>query len=123
MSSDKANPFLKEKYLNLETYRKNGQPVITPVWFVFFNEITYVVTNSNTGKIKRLNHTKKVRIAPCGFKGEPKGDWIEGTTHFADEFETEQAIKLRRKKYGLLATIAGIFSSRKGKPIVVGVKI
>jgi uncharacterized protein len=123
MSSDRLTPFQNLKYINLETYRKNGEAVRTPVWFVIENEIIYVTTISGTGKVKRLNHNKNVRIVPSNFKGEPKGKWIDGTSYFATESESEQVIKLRKKKYGLLVKLVSIFTSRKGKPIVIGIKI
>jgi len=39
-------------YINLETYRRNGQPVATPVWFTIddTNKMVYVVTRTETGK-------------------------------------------------------------------------
>ena len=62
MSSSVITPFLDEKYLNLETYRKNGQAVRTPVWFVIDNGIIYVATPSTTGKVKRLTHSKNILV-------------------------------------------------------------
>lgn len=49
MSSGNLTEFLKEKYLNLETYRTDGQAVQTPVWFVINDGIIYVTTPSSTG--------------------------------------------------------------------------
>jgi uncharacterized protein len=123
MSSDRIAAFLDEKYLNLETYKNNGQAVKTPVWFVVNNGTIYVTTPSTTGKVKRLNHKKNVRIAPSDLKGKPKGDWIDATAYFANESESEQAIKLRKKKYGLMARLIGIVVYRKGMPIVIGIKV
>ncbi|MDE1767087.1 MAG: PPOX class F420-dependent oxidoreductase [Thaumarchaeota archaeon] len=123
MSSDKLAPFLDQKCINLETYRKSGQTVKTPVWFVLTDRTIYVVTTSTTGKVKRLQNNKDVRIVPCGFRGEPKGDWVEGEAYFADKAESERALKLRKKKYGLQARLANIFASRKGELVVIGIKI
>src|SRR5512135_2963652 len=105
MSSGIMTPFLDEKYLNLETYRKNGQAVQTPVWFVIRNETIYVTTPCTTGKVKRLNNDKNVRIVPSNMKGTPKGDWVEATAYFANEDESSQALKLRNKKYGIIAKL------------------
>lgn len=123
MSAGVITQFDDEKYLNLETYRKNGQAVITPVWFVIDNGIIYVTTPSTTGKVKRLNHNKNVRIAPSNMKGTPKGDWVDATAYFANETESSRAIKLRKKKYGLMATLIGLSVYRKGTPVVIGIKI
>lgn len=123
MSSSVITPFLDEKYLNLETYRKNGQAVRTPVWFVIDNGTIYVTTPSTTGKVKRLTHSKNIRVVPSNMKGVPKGVWVGATAYFANEAESSQAIKLRKKKYGIMAKLIGLSVYRKGKPIVIGIKI
>lgn len=123
MSSGTITPFLDAKYLNLETYRKNGKAVRTPVWFVIYDGTIYVITPSTTGKVKRLNNKKNVRIVPSNMKGKPRGDWVDATAYFANESESSQAIKLRKKKYGLMAKLIGISVYRKGMPVVIGIKI
>ena len=123
MSPDNLAEFLKEKYLNLETYRTDGQAVQTPVWFVIYSGILYVTTPSTTGKVRRLEHNKNVRIVPSDLKGNPKGNWIEAIAYFANESESEQAIRLRKKKYGLMAKLVNIFIYRKGMPVVIGIKV
>ncbi len=64
--------FNKTKYLSLETYRKNGVFVRTPVWFVVEDKDFFVITKSETGKVKRLRNNPKVRISPCNFRGKIK---------------------------------------------------
>jgi len=123
MSSNMITPFLDEKYLNLETYKKNGQVVRTPVWFVIDNAVIYVITPSTTGKVKRLTYSKNIRIVPSNMKGTPKGNWVGATAYFANESESSQAIKLRKKKYGLMAKLIGLAVYRKGKPVVIGITI
>jgi PPOX class probable F420-dependent enzyme len=121
--SDKISQLLDQKYINLETYRKSGKAVCTPVWFVIENDIIYVITTKDTGKVKRLQNNQNVRIAPCGFKGELKGDWMQGKARFAEKDETEQAIKLRKKKYGFQARLVGVLVARKGTPVVIAIQI
>lgn len=123
MSSGTITPFLDAKYINLETYRNNDQAVKTPVWFVIDNEIIYVATPATTGKVKRISSNKHVRIAPCDVKGNPKGEWIDATAYFANESESLQAIKLRKKKYGLMAKLIGLAVYRKGTPTIIGIKV
>ena len=55
---DKLSLFLDQKYVNLETYKKDGTPVRTPVWFMIDNDIIYVITREKTGKVKRLKNIK-----------------------------------------------------------------
>ncbi len=68
--------FEGQNYLNLETLRKNGQPVSTPVWFVRDGALLYVRTIQNSGKVKRIRRNGNVRVMPCGRVGEPLGEWV-----------------------------------------------
>lgn len=117
------NQFSNQKYLNLETYKKDGTPVKTPVWFVIDNGILCVVTRESTGKVKRLKNNQNVRIVPCGFRGENKGEWITGKATLVGREESEKAIKLRRKKYGFSARLIGLLTSQKGQLIVYAIKL
>jgi uncharacterized protein len=121
MSSD-INQFNESKYTNLETYRKSGKAVITPVWFVFERENFFVITRSGTGKVKRLRNNPNVRISPCSFRGQVKGKWIEGIASFVDPIEFPRIISLRNKKYGIQSKIISLFTVGKGKFIIVSIK-
>jgi PPOX class probable F420-dependent enzyme len=112
-------------YINLETYRRNGQAVATPVWFTTDddNEMIYVVTRTKTGKIKRLRNNSKVRIVPSGIRGEPKGEWLNGKATFATPEELESALKQRNKKYGFKAKLSGLFSRTKGDLIAIKISL
>jgi len=102
------------KCISLETYKKNNQPVKTAVWFVIKNNLVYVVTRSQTGKVKRLKNNLQVKIAPCTFKGKIIGNWFSGTAEILDENQTKEIVKARDKKYGFMAKVAKFFSKSKG---------
>ncbi|NND86308.1 MAG: PPOX class F420-dependent oxidoreductase [Nitrosopumilus sp.] len=112
-----------QKCISLETYRKNNQPVKTPVWFVVKNNLIYVVTRSKTGKVKRLKNNSNVRIAPCTFKGKITGDEISGVVTILNDEEAKEVVKWRDKKYGLIAKIAKFFSKNKGEFFAISIKI
>ena len=115
--------FLDQKYINLETYKKDGTPVRTPVWFVIDKDLIYVITRDSTGKVKRLNNNQDVRIVSCSFKGEPKNEWVKGKTEMITGEEADKAIKLRKKKYGMFARLTGIFTSQKGNLVVYSIEL
>ena len=115
--------FLDQKYINLETYKKDGTPVRTPVWFVIDKELIYVITRDSTGKVKRLKNNQDVRIVSCSFKGEPKNEWVKGKTEMITGEEADKAIKLRKKKYGMFARLSGIFTSQKGNLVVYSIEL
>ena len=115
--------FENESYLNLETYRKNNQPVVTPVWFILNDNDIFVVTKEKTGKVKRLKNNNVVRVAPCNYRGASKGKWVTGTAHFVDSQETSDILKMRDKKYGIKAKIANLLSMQKGNYVVIAVQV
>lgn len=115
--SDQISILSRHQYINLETYRRNGQAVATPVWFTIDGNKIFVVTRSKTGKVKRLRNNSKVRIVPSGIRGQPKGKWLNGKATFATPQELERALKQRNKKYGFKARLSGLFSRTKGELI------
>ena len=112
-----------KKYILLETYRKNGQSVKTPVWFVVKEGLVYVVTRSQTGKVRRLHNSLQVRIALCTVRGSIKGDWVSGTAKILSGEEINAAVKWRDEKYGFIAKIAKFVSKNKGEFFAFSIKI
>lgn len=104
-----------EKYISLETYRKNNQPVKTPVWFVVKDDLVYVVTREQTGKVKRLRNKLEVKFALCSMRGKITGEWISGTAKILSDVETKEAVKMRDEKYGFMAKVAKFASRSKGE--------
>ena len=115
-----------EKYINLETYRKNGQGVRTPVWFVeMINgdvSVLYVRTSDDTGKYKRVRNNSSVQIAPCDMRGGVKGNWVKGEARIADEEEKIKAFKMLEKKYGIIYKMTRMFLSGKNY-VVIAIRI
>lgn len=103
---DAPSPFADYKnnqFLNLETFRKNGQGVPTPVWFMVDGPVIYVRTGARSGKVKRIRNNGRVRVVPCTRMGQPLGEWQEASARLATDPATiEQASHLAGKKYGLI---------------------
>jgi uncharacterized protein len=83
MGRNNISQFSNQKCINLETYRKNGQAVQTPVWLVVEGDVIYIRTDKNSGKIKRTRNNPHVRITPSSARGQPKGEWIDGEARIA----------------------------------------
>ncbi len=101
------NDFRKQlkghQYINLETYRKNGQGVRTPVWFVHDGDALWVWTQANSGKVKRIRRNGRVRLAPCTASGDLLSDWMEAYAVEENTPEAMRALEERfRARYGLL---------------------
>ena len=110
MSSHKIDQFAGEKYLNVETFRKNGAGVATPVWFAENEGLLYIYSLSNAGKVKRIRNNPRVRVMPCDVRGKPKGEWVEGRARILDAAGAEHAHRLLDRKYGLVKKLGGLFS-------------
>lgn len=88
-----------QKYISLATFRKNGNPVPTPVWFGEENDKLYVMTRSDSGKYKRIRNNPKVRIAPCTMRGKITGPEFEATARILPPEDWPQARKTIERKY------------------------
>jgi PPOX class probable F420-dependent enzyme len=96
----KLEQFVQQQYLNLETYRKNGQAMRTPVWFAEDQGVLYVHTVKNSGKVKRIRSSARVRVAPCDRVGAVKGEWVEGEARVLDVVGLTWVDQLLDQKYG-----------------------
>ena len=113
----RLNQLQKRQYLNIETFRKNGEGVKTPVWFAQDGDTVHVWTQAASGKVKRIRRNGCVRIVPSTMSGAPLGDWISAQAQADDTPEAIQALKkLMTRKYGLLFRIFD-FLNRKSKAV------
>ena len=119
--------FEGEKVISLETYRKNGEPVRTPVWFLIEDGILYVHTDDSTGKVKRIRRNPKVRVAPSHFRGKPKSEYVEARAEL--ETGSEPVEKYRSKiykKYGVQGTFTRFlqrFSRSKASDVIIAIHL
>ena len=124
MSNEKLAQFTDQKYLNLESYRKNGTAVATPVWFAEDGGVFYVYSLANAGKVKRIRNNPRVRLMPCDFRGKPKGEWVDAEAQIADAATAKQGHRLLNKKYGLLKRVGDFFSKlRKRERDVITIRV
>ncbi len=67
-------PAADERYVLLTTYRRDGRPVATPVWWAEFEPGKFGFwTSSTTGKAKRLRQDDRaVTVQPCNARGVVK---------------------------------------------------
>ena len=116
--------FIDQKYLSLETYKRDNTPVQTPVWFVTDNDQLYITTKETTGKVKRLRNNQNARIAVCSMKGDIKSNWVDvGLEKISEESDVEKIVKLRKKKYGFSARLISMFTSQKGKTVAYSIQV
>ena len=89
------------QYIALETFRKDGTGVTTPVWVAGENDKIYAWTEANSWKVKRIHNNKNVRVCASDSRGTPQSEWLEATAQILDTSEEEKAMRARlNKKYG-----------------------
>ncbi len=89
-----------QQFINLTTYRKNGQPVVTTVWFAHEGDRIVGTTRQEAGKLKRMRGTPRVSVAPSTFNGQALGESIEGLGRVLPPEEVGVAEAALRAKYG-----------------------
>jgi PPOX class probable F420-dependent enzyme len=116
--------FAGHKYLNLETFKKSGDGVKTPVWFAAdpANDLAsdaarlYAYTVGNSGKVKRIRNNARVRIAPCDMAGKLLGEWVEARAEIVTGPEAEYGDRLLNKKYLPWKQLLNFFASFRRRP-------
>lgn len=85
-----------ERYVSLTTFRRNGEPVPTAVWFVPQADGTLLVyTAATSGKVKRLRRDARCTVAPCDARGRVHGDPLPAT---GVVLEAEAAVEEVRRR-------------------------
>jgi PPOX class probable F420-dependent enzyme len=106
----------QKQYLNLETLRKSGEGVKTPVWFVQEGDTLFVRTIANSGKVKRIRNNWLVNIAPCKVDGTLLGDWLPATAREVKDDAIDRKVDhLLDKKYGLMKKRYSFSSALQGR--------
>ena len=89
------------KYVSLESYRKSGAPVRTPVWITADLGKLYCWTLTDTGKVKRIRANSAVRLAKCDARGKLEGEWVAARAKILDSPAALNAqLRRLRAKYG-----------------------
>ena len=113
---NKDQNFSSQQYINLETFRKNGAGVKTPVWFVQDSGTIYVRTIANSGKIKRIRNFTQVNIAPCKVDGALLGDWHSARAVEINDADIHQKVdRLLGQKYGIMKMLFALSAKLQGK--------
>jgi len=121
--------FRDHKYLSLETFKKSGEGVKTPVWFAADPATDldgdgarlYIYTIGNTGKVKRIRNNGHVKIAPCTMKGKLLGEWVNASTEMVTGEVAAIGVGLLDKKYFPWKQFLGFFAlfSRRERIVMV----
>lgn len=92
---------LTGKYALLVTYKRDGTPVPSPVWFARDGQRVYVWTEINAFKAKRLRRDARALLASCTARGVPLGNPVVAQGRIlVDEAERLHAAAVIRRSWG-----------------------
>jgi PPOX class probable F420-dependent enzyme len=102
-------------YVSVTTFRKDGRAVATPVWVVPDGEGALAVwTRADSGKVKRIRRDGRVTVAPCDFRGNPRGEAVEARARLGTPEETARVRRAIARKYGLTGRLTLLGSRLRG---------
>ena len=101
------------RYLNLESFKRNGTAVRTPLWFAPDADGTfYIYSQAEAYKVKRLRRTPACRVAACDMRGNVSGPWLEARAEILSGEAAARGMALLDRRYwpwkqmlGLLARL------------------
>ncbi len=77
--------FDRQRYMVLATFRRTGAEVRTPVWFAATDGKLYLFTAGESGKVKRLRHSSRARVAASDMRGRVHGEWWDVAARIVTE--------------------------------------
>lgn len=111
-----AADYANAQYISVETFRRNGRGVRTPVWCAPCGDEIAVFTERTAGKVKRIRNNPQIRVAVCDVRGKVRGDWCPGVARIVDsQEEEERAYASLHRKYGWQMALTDFFSKLTGR--------
>ncbi|MGE0623676.1 MAG: PPOX class F420-dependent oxidoreductase [Pseudomonadales bacterium] len=116
MSGEEVGRLRDAPYLSLETFRRSGTGVATPVWCAPQGDAFYVFSAGDAGKVKRLRIGDRARLAVCDVRGRLLGPWHEGRAELLNTpADIEAALGALRAKYGWQMHLADLGARLTGR--------
>lgn len=95
-------PFVAQKVVLLQTRKRDGSWVDTPVSIAVHGQRAYFRTPARASKNKRLRNFPEARFAPSTWRGRPTGPAVHAATRLLTGEESAAAARLINRKYPVL---------------------
>lgn len=87
------------RYALLRSFRQDGTPADTPIWFAFDGDA--VVFRTKLGpKTRRLSARPDVELAACDYRGGGATTWTAGRATILSGADAARANRLLHRRYG-----------------------
>jgi uncharacterized protein len=123
-SPDLVGQFSGRRYINLESYKKDGKAVLTTVQSIQENGLVYFRTDPRTWKVKRIRRNPHVRIVPSDRSGKPTGTWVDGRARILEGQESDHIMLVFKKEYGAVGnSLINIVGRLRGERLTTIISI
>ncbi len=102
----------------LTTFRRDGSPVATPVWFTAEGPNLWMVTTAESGKVKRLRANPRVEVAASTRMGRPRSAAVAGIATVFGDVEPQRRGVALIDRYGWQARYFQWRNRRAGRAMV-----
>jgi uncharacterized protein len=119
------SPLEGQQYISLATFRKSGEAVPTPVWFALADDRLYIVTQQDSGKVKRIRNNPQVTMTPSDGRGQitPGAPTLTGEATVIPREPQGPGDRALRAKYGWMYSAFGLlWRLRRITPVIVEVR-
>ncbi len=106
--------FKNQQFINLETFKKNGTGVKTPLWFIEKDGAFYMRTPMKTWKVKRIRNNGKVCMTSSDARGNSRGTWVKAMAEIHDAERMPWVNTLITKKYGFMKRVMDLMNRLRG---------
>jgi PPOX class probable F420-dependent enzyme len=97
--------FARQKTVLLTTYKRDSNPVATPVSIAVEGSCAYVRSFEKAWKVRRMRNNSAVELAPCTTLGRPTGPAASLQARRLQGEEARPAARLLARKYPLLQRV------------------
>jgi PPOX class probable F420-dependent enzyme len=94
-----AAPQFTGKYLSLESFKRDGTGVATPVWFVTDDGKILVITGDGSYKVRRIRRNPAVTVAECTAAGRLRSARVPARAQVLTVSEVPSVRRLMSRKY------------------------
>jgi PPOX class probable F420-dependent enzyme len=96
-------------YCLVTSYRADGSPVGTPMWFGTGDDRVYLRSEARDAKVRRIARNPEVLVAPCTVRGRPTGPAMRGHARIlTTPTDVDRAERMLRANYGLQRRLYGV---------------
>jgi uncharacterized protein len=96
------------RYLSVTSFKRNGNGVATPLWFVSDGTRLFALTDLHSAKVRRIRRNPDVLVAPCRVNGTLRGEPVAARAEVltaTEDLDRVQHLLLERYRFSYRAVM------------------